>query len=54
MGRNARRRSQARQTSADPSRPTGLTPNEHPWLPPTATETLVHLIVLRQEAGRLH
>ncbi len=44
MGRNARRRSQARHTSAGPSCPTYPTPNGHPRLPPNAIETLVALV----------
>ena len=39
MGRNARRRSQARQNSAGPSRPAAPTPNGHLRLPPNAIET---------------
>ena len=44
MGRNARRRSQARQNSAGPSRPAAPTPNGHLRLPPNAIETLVALV----------
>jgi hypothetical protein len=53
MGRNARRRSPTRQTSAGPSRPTGSTPNEHPRLPPNAIETLVHLVTAGELDGEL-
>ncbi len=54
MGRNARRRSQARQTSAGPSRPAGPTLNEHPRLPPNAIETLVALVTAGELDSELH
>jgi len=54
MGRNARRRSQARQTSAGPSRPADPTPNDHPRLPPNAIETLVALVTAGELDSELH
>jgi len=54
MGRNARRRSQTRQTSAGPSRPAGPPPNDHPRLPPNAIETLVHLVTAGELDSELH
>jgi hypothetical protein len=54
MGRNARRRSQARQTSAGSSRPTGPPPDDHPRLPPNAIETLVALVTAGELDSELH
>lgn len=54
MGRNPRRRSQARQTSAGPSRPADSTPNDHPRLPPNAIETLVALVTAGELDSELH
>jgi len=54
MGGNARRRSQARQTSAGPSRPAGSVPNDHPRLPPNAIETLVALVTAGELDSELH
>ncbi len=54
MGRNARRRSQARQTSAGPSRSADPTPNGHPRLPPNAIETLVALVTAGELDSELH
>jgi hypothetical protein len=54
MGRNARRRSQASQTSAGPSRPAAPPPNDHPRLPPNAIETLVHLVTAGELDSELH
>ena len=54
MGRNARRRSQPRQTSAGPSRPTGPPSNDHPRLPPNAIETLVALVTAGELDSELH
>jgi hypothetical protein len=50
MGRNARRRSQARQSSAGPSRPA----QEPPRLPPNAIETLVALVTAGELDSELH
>jgi hypothetical protein len=54
MGRNARRRSQARQTSAGSSRPSGPTSDDHPRLPPNAIETLVALVTAGELDSELH
>lgn len=54
MGRNARQRSQARQTSAGSSRPAGPTPDDHPRLPPNAIETLVALVTAGELDSELH
>ena len=54
MGRNARRRSQARQTSAGHSRPAAPTPNDYPRLPPNAIETLVALVTAGELDSELH
>ena len=54
MGRNARRRSQTRQTSAGPSWPVGPAPDEHPRLPPNAIETLVALVTPGELDSELH
>jgi hypothetical protein len=54
MSRNARRRSQARQSSASPPRPAGSAPNDHPRLPPSAIETLVALVTAGELDGELH
>ena len=43
MGRNSRRRAQARPSSTSSSRAADPTSN-HPRLPPNAIETLVHLV----------
>jgi hypothetical protein len=50
MGRNARRRSQARQSSAGPSRPA----HDPPRLPPNAIETLVALVTAGELDSELH
>jgi hypothetical protein len=54
MGRNARRRSQARQPSAGPSRPADSTTNDRPRLPPNAIETLVALVTAGELDSELH
>ena len=54
MGRNARRRSQARQNPAGGSRPPDPTPNGHPRLPPNAIETLVALVTAGELDSELH
>jgi hypothetical protein len=54
MGRNARRRSPTRQTSAGPSRPAGSTSSDHPRLPPNAIETLVALVTAGELDSELH
>lgn len=54
MGRNAQRRSQARQNPAANSRPADPTPNDHPRLPPNAIETLVALVTAGELDSELY
>jgi len=54
MGRNARRRSQASQTSTCPSRAAGAPSQDHLRLPPNAIETLVALVTAGELDSELH
>ena len=54
MDRNARRRSQASQTSTGPSRAAGAPSQDHLRLPPNAIETLVALVTAGQLDSELH